>query len=110
MKLPNAEDAVVDLQKLTDYCLNPEHERGKHKARVLVATCGVTKEHAELLRQALLDGARQGEATATKTDAFGRRYVVEWTVEGPSGIADIRTAWIVRHDEDFPRFVSCYVR
>jgi len=25
--------------------------------------------------------------------------VIEWTVEGPTGTADIRAAWIVRHDE-----------
>jgi len=109
MKLPNAENAVVDMQKLTDYCLNPEHERGKHKARVFAATCGLTAEHAELLRKALLEGALQGEAVAKVSDAFGRRFVVEWTVVGPAGKAAIRTAWIVRHDEEFPRFVSCYV-
>jgi len=109
MKLPNAENAVVDLQKLTDYCLNPEHERGKHKARVFAAKCGVTVEHAELLRQALLEGAWQGEAIATKNDAYGQRYVIEWTVEGPTGTAGIRAAWIVRHNEDFPRLVSCYI-
>ena len=44
-----------------------------------------------------------------ENDTFGRRFVIEWKVEGPSGKAAIRTAWIVRHDEDFPRFVSCYV-
>ena len=64
MKLPNAENAFVDLQKLTDYCLNPEHERGKHKARVFAATCGLTAEHAELLRHSLLDAARLGDAKA----------------------------------------------
>ena len=109
MKLPNAGNAVVDLQKLADYCLNPEHERGKHKARVFAATCGLTAEHAELLRQALLDAAQQGEAISTASDAYGQRFVIEWNVAGPTGEADIRTAWIVHHDEDFPRFVSCYV-
>jgi len=109
MKLPNAENAIVDLQKLTKYCLNSDHERGKHKARVFDAKCGLTAEHADLLRQSLFEAARLGEAVATKNDAFGRRYVIEWVVIGPSGKAAIRTAWIIRHDEDFPRFVSCYV-
>jgi len=26
MKLPNAENAVVDIEKLRDYCLNVNHE------------------------------------------------------------------------------------
>lgn len=34
MKLPNAERAVVDVRKLRNYCLNAEHPRGQHKARV----------------------------------------------------------------------------
>ena len=37
MLLPNAEKAVVDISKLRDYCLNPNHEVGKHKARVFSA-------------------------------------------------------------------------
>lgn len=27
MKLPNAENVVIEMQKLVDYCLNPEHTR-----------------------------------------------------------------------------------
>ena len=37
MKMPGSEAAIVDLAKLTGYCLNPEHPRGKHKARVFAA-------------------------------------------------------------------------
>ena len=37
MKMPGGEAAIVDLAKLTGYCLNPEHPRGKHKARVFAA-------------------------------------------------------------------------
>lgn len=31
MKIPNAERAIVDIRKLRDYCLNPEHDVGKHE-------------------------------------------------------------------------------
>jgi len=30
---PHAESAVLDIRKLEDYCLNPSHPRGRHKAR-----------------------------------------------------------------------------
>ena len=31
-RLPNAERAVVDVEKLRSYCLNLGHPRGQHKA------------------------------------------------------------------------------
>jgi hypothetical protein len=30
--LPNAARAEVDIRKLRDYCLNLEHDEGKHKS------------------------------------------------------------------------------
>lgn len=37
MPMPHAERAVVDIRKLRDYCLNPMHDEGQHKARVFAA-------------------------------------------------------------------------
>jgi hypothetical protein len=51
----------------------------------------------------------QAEATLTFSDRFGARYVVEFTVQGPTGSALVRSSWIVRSSEDFPRLTSCYV-
>ncbi len=42
MKLPNAEKAFVDIEKLRGYCLNQFHERGKHKARLFSSILGFT--------------------------------------------------------------------
>ena len=109
MKLPNGDRAIVDVDKLTDYCLNPDHPRGKHKARVFRSACGLTAEHAEMMRQQLLEAAVQNEAVQTSLTAHGRRHVVECTLDGPAGRARVLTAWIVRDGEDFPRFVSAYV-
>jgi len=47
MKLPGGEDAIVDPEKLTGYCLNPEHPRGKHKARVFATALGFTSENGQ---------------------------------------------------------------
>jgi hypothetical protein len=54
VKLPNAERAVVDVSKLRNYCLNPEHRFGRHKARVFAASLGLTAAQADVLRSALL--------------------------------------------------------
>ena len=109
MKLPNADRAVVEIEKLRDYCLNPVHPRGRHKSRVFLSSCGMTAEHADDLRDALLDAARTLETEPGEEDDYGQRYVVDLEVTGPAGTAAVRSAWIVRNDEEFPRFVSCYV-
>lgn len=109
MKLPNAEHAIVDIEKLRNYCLNPEHRRGSHKARVFMSSCGLTVEHVEELQEALLAAALTCEAELGSQDDYGQRYVLEFEVAGPQGVAKVRSAWIIRHKEDFPRFVTCYI-
>lgn len=109
MKLPGGDAAIVDLRKLTDYCLNPEHPRGKHKARVF-ATLGFTAENAGLLRDALLEAAASGDAYPTTSDQYGDRYVIEFRARGPRASGVIRSAWIVRRAETTPRLTSCFVK
>jgi hypothetical protein len=109
VKLPNGERAVIDIEKLRDYCLSPEHRRGCHKARVFKASLGMTQEHAGDLRNALLAAAINNDAVPEEHDKHGRRYVVDFKVTGPSGQAMVRSSWIIRREEDFPRLTSCYV-
>ena len=109
MKLPNAERAVVDLRKLRDYCLNPVHPRGRHKARVFASVLGMTVRNADELRDALLSAVDEAEAIPTKKDEYGQRYMIDYMVPGPYGQAMVRSVWIVRSGEDFARLTSCYV-
>jgi hypothetical protein len=44
------------------YCLNSEHPRGKHKARVFATAFGFTAENANELRAALLAAAATADA------------------------------------------------
>ena len=62
MKLPNAENAVVDIAKLRDYCLNPNHPEGKHKARAFQASLGFERGDAERLRRLILEAVLTTEA------------------------------------------------
>lgn len=109
MRLPNAERAVVDVSKLRDYCLSAEHPRGRHKARVFEATLGYTALHAEELREVLLAAAQSDQTVVGEWDDFGQRYTVDVVVTGPAGQATVRSAWIIRRGEDFPRLTSCYI-
>jgi hypothetical protein len=114
MKLPNAENAVVDIAKLRDYCLNPSHPEGKHKARVFLAKLGIDRNDAERLRQLILEGILTAEAPEQKPIAYGRRFVVDLQLEWYHGLvictALVRSAWIIRNDEDFPRLTTCVIQ
>jgi len=109
MKIPNADQAFVDLRKLRDYCLNPEHPRGRHKARLFKGALGWTADDAEDVRQRLLDAVRLQDATFLGSDDYGQRYALDFTVEGVDDVAMVRSLWIVRTGEGFPRLTTCYL-
>ena len=110
MKLPGGDKAIVDDQKLVGYCLDPEHPRGKHKARVFAQALGFTAANASELREHLLAAAATEDATPTGSDKYGERFVIESEARGPKGSAVIRSSWILRTGEDSPRLTSCYVK
>jgi len=99
----------VDIAKLRDYCLNSEHLRGRHKARVFASALGLTQPDAEFLRRRLLRAAWYGEAIAGEADGYGERYFVDFELRRGGRRAMVRSAWIVLRRDSAPRFVSCYV-
>src|SRR5439155_233776 len=109
MKLPKAERAVVDIRKLRDYCLNPASPRGQTKARVFEAVLGLGADDADRLRKSILKAAREMECVAGESDRFGQRYALDFVLQTNAGRAWLRTGWIVRRGEDFPRLTTCYV-
>ena len=109
MRLPNIERAVVDLRKLRDYCLNLEHPRGQHKARVFKHALGWTAADAGQLHQRLVTAVQTEHAVFLGADDYGQRYTLDFQVQESGRVVVIRSLWIVRHGEDFPRFASCYV-
>lgn len=70
MKLPNAERAVVDVRKLRHYCLNNEHPRGQHKARVFRSALGWTAEQAEDVQRRLLKAVLREDASFLDADLW----------------------------------------
>ena len=113
MKLPNAEAAVVDIVKLREYSLNPDHPKGKHKARVFLAALGIDENDAEQLREIILRAVLSAEAIEKEPSDYGRRFVVDfrvsWAKESVTRVALVRTAWIIRVGEDFPRLATCFI-
>ena len=109
MKLPNAERAFVDMVKLRDYSLNAEHREGKHKARVFAAALGLALDDAGWLREKLLKMAKSEECRPGRKTDHGRRYLIDFKLSRREKSARVRSAWIIRKGEDFPRLVTCYV-
>lgn len=109
MKLPNSGRAVVEIEKLRDYCLSMSHPRGRHKAKVFESVLGITADDAEELRQALLSAARLLDAIPTERDEYGQRFVLDFPLEWHGRRAIIRSSWIVRSGEESVRLTSCYV-
>jgi hypothetical protein len=109
MKLPNGHRAIVEIEKLRDYCLDRAHPRGRHKARVFESRLGITAQQVELLRSALGRAARVQPASLGFADEYGQRYVIDFEMNGLSGRAVVRSSWIIRKGEELPRLTSCFV-
>lgn len=73
MFLPENDKAIVDIAKLRDYCLNPGHPFGKHKAKVFASALGFTAKDAGRLRQMLLNAALLDQAVMKEKDQHGQR-------------------------------------
>ena len=108
MLIPNAKNAVVDIRKLRDYCLNPEHDEDKHKARLFSSILGMTPDNAEELRQILVEVIQTHEAQLGRRDGFGQRYTLNFTIEWQNRSATLRSGWIIEHDSEIPRLTTCY--
>jgi len=109
MKLPGGEYALVDIAKLRDYCLNPAHPRGRHKARVFASILGLTSADAEFLCDELIQAARDGSAILGARDEYGERYAVDFRLARGDRQATVRSTWIVRRNNPVPRLTSCFV-
>jgi hypothetical protein len=109
MKLPNPAQVVVDMQKLTGYCLNPIHSDGQHKAYVFQSVLGLGIEDAEILRDALLEAVKINDAVLGQSNAQGQKYVIDFSMTFRAKQAIVRSAWMIRLNEDFPRLITCYI-
>lgn len=107
MKIPGADRAILNTEKVRDYLVSQEHRVGSSKARFFAKLgfdgANWTVLQDELYRSVHLE-AQLGDATR-----FGQKYVVLVTIQGPSGrTANLVVVWIVLNGENFPRFVTAY--
>jgi uncharacterized protein DUF6883 len=108
-RLPNIDGAILEIRKIADYCLNPLHPRGRHKARVFRQALGVEQNDALWLKDAILAALSNADATELELDEQGKRWRVDVPVARQDRRVVVRTIWIVRTGEQRPRFVTCWV-
>jgi hypothetical protein len=107
MKLPNGH--LADLgNKIEEYCLNTNHDSGKHKAVLFQKKLGINLDNANILKQALIEAALQETVIIRKLNDYGTHYNMKFTLKTEIGESVILASWIIRKGEDFPRLTSCY--
>ncbi len=108
LAIPYVDNAEVDICKLRDYCLNPNHDDGKHKARLFSSILGMTTDDAEELRQIIFEVIKTHEAKLGRKDKYGQRYTIDFTLLWHGKSAMIRTGWIIENNSTIPRLTTCY--
>jgi hypothetical protein len=108
-KLPNGDRADLG-DKLREYLLNPKHRKGRHKARVFASVLGITRANQHILANALREAAaNSNDAAPTGDQGFGATFEIRFSLTTGRGTASVLSAWIIRHGEDFPRLVTCFI-
>lgn len=104
--LPNAENAIIESAKLTDYILNPAHKEGWPKGRLL-GRLGFDLTDPESLMAAILVHVRGNPVSRTNVTTYGVKYCIDGPVTPPTGrVAQIRTVWQIDAGQSDPRFVT----
>lgn len=108
MKLPNGNNALVSIEKLTDYLLSETHAVGKAKAKFFRGL-GFNDSNVNQLEKSLLKIARTNNIKNIKEFAYGINYVLEGKIKTPSRkIITIVTVWFAKTKESKPSFVTAY--
>jgi hypothetical protein len=108
-RLPRADRAVVPREKLEGYLLNPQHDVGRHKARVFASALGIQRRDWQYLGDQLRAAVVDAPVSAARETSWGSLYEVVVAVEGLNGeMRQVATVWLVAGDEP-PRLVTAYV-
>ena len=109
-RLINADRALIDMRKITEYALNPNHPVGGNKAKVFESALGFNGSNAQDLVSQLKGGITTNDFAFGKVDAFGARFTVDIPVTGPSGSGIVRTGWMYKGSSNVPELTTLFVK
>jgi hypothetical protein len=108
MRLPNAENAWVEVAKARDYLLAIDHREGGGKAGFFVGF-GFFQEQWENLADALLGHGAGNDVARVIETPYGTKFVIEGILETPDGRNPrVRSVWLIDIGTDKPRLVTAY--
>ena len=104
--VPNAHEARVAREKITDYLLSSSHTYGRSKAEFFVGF-GFRTEEWRVLAEALVGHCVRQSVVEVEETAYGVKYAVSGPLQTPDGRSPIvRTIWQVDAGSEFPRLIS----
>ena len=68
----------------------------------------MVSDDAEELRNALLEVVNKQDAQLGDTDAYGQRYMLDFTLNWWGKQATIRSAWIIETGSDIPKLTTAF--
>jgi hypothetical protein len=108
LKLPNADAAIIDADKLHGYLLSREHPVGRFKASYF-RTLGYSDKNWAQFESDLRKFHLSEDVSEVVGSPYGAKYVIRANLKGPNGeTAELVSVWIILTDEDIPRFVTAY--
>jgi hypothetical protein len=108
LRLPNAENARVERDKIADYLLAFDHPEGAGKAGFF-ASFGFSVAQWQVLADALLTHARAHSVSSSSRPQYGTKYRIDGPLTCPDGRTPIiRAIWIIDEGAESPRLVTAY--
>lgn len=110
MKLPKGDQVKPEqiISKLITYTLKTAHKDGQHKARLFKSKLGIALDNKDILVEALIKIAKDNDYVFTQNSQYGQKYVIDFDLTTAKGTSKIRSAWIIRSEEDYPRLTTVY--
>ena len=106
--LPRADEAIIPVEKFTEYVLNPE--RSKDKAAAFAKALGYNLSNWQDLINNIRVNIVKFSVTAKADLGHGQRYEVIMDLKGPNGkTARVLTAWIDDKQSGEMRLTNAYV-
>jgi hypothetical protein len=108
MKLPHADVAVVEREKIQAYLLNSRHRYGASKAQFFMSY-GFVPEKWGILADALRKHGQEHEVCKIVETGFGPRYQVDGPLVAPDRRSPrVRTVWQWDKGQLAPRLITAY--
>ncbi len=95
MKLPNGNKANLG-NKIENYCLNFNHQKGKNKATLFQSKLGITLENVDILKNAIKQAALNESVIIRQINEYGIHYNMKFFLKTNVGESLILVAWIIR--------------